>query len=175
MESLYGTPQIREFTQKMTISDMSVVTGSMKNGRAHDVTMYIRKNDSYIFIAKHFYPKGLYRAPSGGVNPSEDFEDGAKREAMEETGTFVELEKYVMRINVNFESPDRSVAWTSHIFTARHLSGEISPKDTNEIREAVLVKPDDIQNYIKKMKNSSLGGLNYRAYLTSEVQEIISF
>ena len=174
MESLFGTPHTREYTQKMTISDMSVVTGSMKNGRSHDITLYIRKDDGYIFIAKHFYPKDLYRAPSGGVNPTEDFVDGAKREAMEETGTVIELEKYIMRINVNFESPDINVVWTSHVFTARHLTGEISPQDTDEIREAILIKPDDIHEYIQKMKNSSLGGLNYRAYLTSEVQELLS-
>ncbi len=43
--------------------------GSLRldNGRAHDVTLYIEKDNGYIFIAKPFYPAGLFRAPSGGI------------------------------------------------------------------------------------------------------------
>jgi len=59
MAELYGVPQHREFNQKMSEKEMSVVTGSMKNGRAHDITLYIRKDNGFIFIAKHFYPKDL--------------------------------------------------------------------------------------------------------------------
>ena len=174
MEKLYGVPVYKTFTQPMTERDMAVVTGSMKNGRAHDITLYIRKNESYIFIAKHFYPQGLYRAPSGGVNLNEDFIIGAKREALEETGTEIELAKYIMRIDVRFESEDQHVDWTSHIFTADYIKGDIIPQDENEIREAKLVKPDEIPGLIRIMANSDLGGLVYRSFLTTQVQKILN-
>jgi len=173
MEELYGIPIHKTFNQPMTDSDMAVVTGSMKNGRAHDITLYIRKDDEYIFIAKHFYPQGLFRAPSGGVNLGEDFIVGAKREAMEETGVEIKLEKYVMRIEVRFESENQHVDWTSHIFTANYLNGEIIPQDINEIREARLVKPSEISGLIKIMAKSDLGGLVYRSFLTTEMQKLL--
>jgi 8-oxo-dGTP pyrophosphatase MutT (NUDIX family) len=174
MERLFDKPIQLNFTQSMSLSDIEVVKNSMKNGRSHDITLYIRKDNKYIFIAKHFYPEGLYRAPSGGVNPDEDFRDGALREAYEETGVNVELEKYILRINVLFKSDNYSIDWTSHIFTARYLSGEISPLDTDEIREARLVHESEFPVLIDIMKKSPLGGLNYRAFLTSETAKILS-
>ncbi len=168
MEMLYGKPDCLSTTQKMTAEELAVVRASMKDGRAHDITLYIKKGDGYIFIAKPFYPPGLYRAPSGGVKPGEDFESGAKREALEETGVDIELEKYILRINVRFKSPDESLDWTSHIFTARYTGGEIEPLDKGEIREAKIVYLHEIPGLQEMMRNSGSGGLVYRAYLTEE-------
>ncbi len=168
MERLYGHPDELAVTQPMTSGDMAVVKGSMKNGRAHDITLYIRKGESYIFIAKPFYPPGLFRAPSGGVHPDEDFIAGAKREAMEETGVEIELERYILRIRVCFESEKESVLWVSHIFTAKHVVGEIDPQDLEEIREARLIHPREIPELIRLMRISDRGGLVYRAFLTTE-------
>jgi len=79
-----------------------------------------------------------------------------------------------MRIDVRFESGDHQVDWTSHIFTADYIDGEIIPQDTNEIRQARIVMPDEIPGLIKLMANSDLGGLVYRSFLTSESQKLLS-
>ncbi len=168
MEMRYGKPDYLNKTQKMTAEELAVVRASMKEGRAHDITLYIKKGDGYIFIAKPFYPPGLYRAPSGGVRRGEDFESGAKREALEETGVDIELEKYILRINVRFQSPEESLDWTSHIFTARYTGGEIEPLDRREIREAKLIYLHEIPRLQELMRSSGSGGLIYRAYLTEE-------
>ena len=65
--------------------------------------MYIIKENKIIVVAKHFYPKGLFRAPSGGINVGEDFIDGAKREALEETGCEIEISKFLLKTNVQFK------------------------------------------------------------------------
>ncbi len=168
MEMLYGKPDCLSTTQKMTAGELAVVRASMKEGRAHDITLYIKKGDGYIFIAKPFYPPGLYRAPSGGVRRGEDFESGAKREALEETGVDIELGKYILRINVRFQSLEKSIDWTSHIFTAQYRSGEIEPLDKEEIREAKVIHLHEIPKLQEMMVNSGSGGLIYRAYLTEE-------
>lgn len=168
MEMLYGKPDCLNKTQKMTVEELAIVRASMKEGRAHDITLYIKKGDGYIFIAKPFYPPGLYRAPSGGVQRGENFESGAKREALEETGVDIELEKYILRIDVSFQSPGESIGWTSHIFTARYKGGEIEPLDRREIREAKLIYLHEIPRLQEMMRNSGSGGLIYRAYLTEE-------
>jgi len=169
MEKLYGHPDKATFVQPVTPEEYERIALSMKNDRAHDITLYIRKDDGYIFIAKHFYPPGLYRAPSGGVRLDEDFRDGALREAREETGADIELMKYIMRINVRFENEFDRIDWTSHIFLADYIRGDIEPYDKREIKEARLVYPDEIPGFAEKMRETKIGGLNYRAFLTEEV------
>jgi ADP-ribose pyrophosphatase YjhB (NUDIX family) len=168
MEGLFGRPDVVSKAQSMRPEELEVVRASMKDGRAHDITLYIEKDDGFIFIAKPFYPPGLYRAPSGGVKPGESFLDGARREAHEETGVSIELLKYFLRINVTFHSSSDSLDWVSHIFTARYTGGEIEPLDKAEIREARVVGRDEIPEMQEMMRNSGSSGLVYRAYLTEE-------
>ena len=174
MEKLYGCPDEIAFVQPVTPEEYKRIARSMKNGRAHDITLYIKKEDGYIFIAKHFYPPGLYRAPSGGVKPGEDFQDGAKREAREETGVDIDLVKYILRIQVRFENESDRIDWTSHIFLADYVKGEIEPQDKREIKEARLIYPHQIPGFIEKMRETKIGGLNYRAFLTEEISKRLS-
>ena len=100
IENLFGLPAERAARFDMGAVEFENLKRSQKNGRSHDVTLFIRQGPRFIVIAKHFYPPGLYRAPSGGINPGEDFLSGAKREALEETGCEIELKHYIMRINL---------------------------------------------------------------------------
>ncbi len=171
MVRLYGHPDRLTTIQEMTPEGMNIVRSSMKNGRAHDITLYIGKDGGYIFIAKPSYPEGLFRAPSGGILPGEDFEAGSKREALEETGLSIELDRYILRIDVRFQCHKDYIDWTSHVFTARHIDGEISPKDKGEISEARVVGREELPGLIDLMANSGIGGLIYRAYLTRETEK----
>jgi ADP-ribose pyrophosphatase YjhB (NUDIX family) len=168
MERRFGGPDYLTRIQPTSQDDLARIRSTMFNGRAHDITLFITKDDGYIFIAKPFYPAGLYRAPSGGVHRGEDFEAGAKREAREETGVEIELERYILRIDIRFQSDDDYLDWTTHIFKARYVSGEIDPIDKNEIREARLVRPDEIPEFRKIMLSTGRGGFAYRAILTEE-------
>jgi ADP-ribose pyrophosphatase YjhB (NUDIX family) len=169
MERQYGTPDHLSTSQEMTQSEFAIVRASMKNGRSHDITMFIVKDDRFIFIAKPFYPSGLFRAPSGGVHPGEDFESGAKREAREETGVEIDLNKYILRIDARFFSQSDYIDWTSHIFKATYIAGAIEPQDTREISAARLVHRSEIPHFREIMLQSDIGGLKYRAFLTDEV------
>lgn len=168
MEGLYGHPDYLTFTVNATSKEIDRIRSSMKRGRAHDITLFIAKDDGYIFISKHFYPPGLNRAPSGGVLPGEDFITGAKREALEETGVKIELQKCILRIGVKFQSEDDTINWTSHVFAAKYICGEIVPQDTREIKEARLIKVDEIPKFKEIMLNSGNAGFRYRAFLTDE-------
>jgi 8-oxo-dGTP pyrophosphatase MutT (NUDIX family) len=168
MERLFGVPDCLSTTQEMTPTQLNIVRASMKNGRNHDITLFIAMDNGYIFIAKPFYPPGLFRAPSGGVHPDEDFIAGAMREAFEETGVEIELKKYILRIDVRFYTADDVIDWTSHIFKASYLAGEIDPQDRHEISAARLVSLSEIPYFRELMLKSDLGGLRYRAFLTDE-------
>ncbi|MFH1336801.1 MAG: NUDIX hydrolase [Candidatus Zixiibacteriota bacterium] len=150
----------------MNPKEFEMLQASMKDGRNSDVTMFIFKDDKVIVIAKPWYPEGLYRAPSGGIKPGEDIELTAKREAYEETGTEIALEKYVLRIQVTFTCNEKKREWTSHVFTARYISGELGPVDTGEIKKVIQMSLDELSSLKSKLLKQDSGGLKYRAALT---------
>jgi ADP-ribose pyrophosphatase YjhB (NUDIX family) len=168
MERRFGVPDYLTRVQPLTQPELDFIKSTVTGGRAHDISLFITINDSYIFIAKAFYPPGLFRAPSGGVHPSEDFETGAKREAREETGVEIELERYMLQIKVRFQAPEDYLDWTTYIFKARHVSGEIDPQDKREISAARLVRLDEIPKFKEIMLATGRGGFAYRAFLTDE-------
>jgi 8-oxo-dGTP pyrophosphatase MutT (NUDIX family) len=166
IEQRFGIPRELSMSFPMNPSEFENLRDSMKDGRNSDVTLFIFKDNKIIVIAKPWYPKGLYRAPSGGLRPDEDLELCAIREAYEETGAKIELEKYILRIYVTFTSNENKVNWTSHVFTARYLSGDLKPVDTREIREVSLLSLDELVALKEKLLESDSGGLHYRAALT---------
>jgi 8-oxo-dGTP pyrophosphatase MutT (NUDIX family) len=166
VENRFGIPRQLSMSFPMDASEFQNLKDSMKDGRNSDVTLFIFKDNKVIVIAKPWYPKGLYRAPSGGLKPDEDLELCAKREAYEETGAKIRLEKYILRIYVTFTSNKEKVNWISHVFTARHLSGDLKPVDTREIREVNLLSLDELAALKERLLESNSGGLHYRAALT---------
>jgi ADP-ribose pyrophosphatase YjhB (NUDIX family) len=170
----YGVPQQAFFRHTMVKVEFDLLLGSMKYNRAHDITLFIAKGPNWVAIRKHMHPEGVFRAPSGGVNPGEDFVEGALREAYEETGAQVELQRYILRAHVVFDYEGRQTPWVSHVFTATYLSGELRPIDTKEIAEVREVSLEELQGDIRgKMIASGSGGLAYRAALTDRVVEIL--
>jgi ADP-ribose pyrophosphatase YjhB (NUDIX family) len=170
LEKKYGVPEILTLAYKMTEGEFDMVARSQKHGRAHDVTLFIIIDGKVVVIRKPMYPPGAYRAPSGGVEPGELFEAGAVREGYEETGLSIALEEYVVRAEVNFSHENRAIDWTSHVFTARKVGGELQPVDTHEIVEARLVTPGEITGRIRDaLLRSGSTGLRYR----SELNDIV--
>ena len=86
-------------------------------------------------------------------------------------GVDIKLTEYIMRIDVRFENESDRIDWTSHIFLADYIKGDIEPYDKREIKEARLVYPDEIPGFAVKMRETKIGGLNYRAFLTDEMSK----
>jgi 8-oxo-dGTP pyrophosphatase MutT (NUDIX family) len=170
LEKKFGQPEELSLDYEMTDRELGVVRGSQKHGRAHDVTMFIISGDRVVVIKKPMYPPGAYRAPSGGIAPGEPFEEGALREAYEETGLVVSLEKYIVRANVRFSHGLDAINWTSHVFTASSEGTELNPIDTHEIAEARFVNVDELMGSIRnELLASGSTGLRYRSELNDFV------
>lgn len=171
IEQKYGVPEELSFAYEMTQAEFDVVRASQKHGRAHDVTLFIFDVDGrVVVIRKPMYPPGAYRAPSGGIDPGESFELGALREAHEETGLTVSLEKYIVRARVRFSNADRFINWTSHVFTSSSPGGKLDPIDTHEIAEARFVTVAEMMGSIRNaLLTSGSTGLRYRSELTDAV------
>ncbi len=169
----YGYPPVINMDAPVDQDEYDFIRSTQTFGRCHDVTLYIFKDNKLIVNAKHHYPKGLYRAPSGGLKPGEDFLDGVNREAYEETGCKIDLKRYILQINVSFSYGKRYIPWKTHVFTAKYASGKIKPTDIREIREARLAELAEFDEYKKIIATLDSGGLHYRARLHDEVLKFL--
>lgn len=172
-ERLLGKPVERSVEIPLTQKELQRIRSSQRNGRAHDITVFIYNGDKMLFIAKPFYPLGLLRAPSGGAHPGEKLIDAAHREMYEETGVTIKLEKYFLRIKVRFIADSDYIDWTSHVFKASYVSGEINPIDTDEIREARYVERAELDRFDDILVKTNTGGFRYRSFLNRAAMEIL--
>jgi 8-oxo-dGTP pyrophosphatase MutT (NUDIX family) len=174
VERRFGQPREVALAYEMTRSEFDMVRRSQKHGRAHDVTLYIIEGQRIVVIKKPMYPAGAYRAPSGGVAPGERFDDGAIREAHEETGLDIELDKYILRARVKFTSEGDVIDWTSHVLTAHSIGGVLQPIDTHEIIDARFATVDELMGSLRDaLLRSGSTGLRYRAELNDIVMAML--
>src|SRR5437016_1087752 len=79
----FGAPTILEFEAGISERERDLMLGS-GSGRRHDVTLFILNGDRLALIRKPRFGPGIWRTPGGGIEPGEDFVEGARREALEE-------------------------------------------------------------------------------------------
>ncbi len=188
MVELYGVPVEKSFVVDCSLDEVNRIRASQRDGRDHDVTVYIRKENKVVVIAKHFYPPGLYRAPSGGIHLGEDFETGVRREMAEETGCEFRLDRFLLKTSVQFtfnplidaySQSDRQgladdVWWRSFVFLATFTGGDFKFTDTREIREVRLADWSEFATFSKIMLTLPRGGFRYRAALHEAVLEAMA-
>lgn len=181
MAEKFGQPERADYRIEVTSEELKRIRSSQKQGRNHDVTLYIHKDGRIVVIAKPMYPSGMYRAPSGGLNPGESIVEGIDREVAEETGCRIELERFLLHTDVTFVSTDatgdgiaNSISWRSLVFQARYLSGDFQFTDHEEIAEVRLATLDEFDDFSRIMRGTAIGGLHYRAMLHDTVKELLS-
>lgn len=191
----YGQPKRAHFTSECTSAHFDFIRSTQKRNRAHDVTLYVLKDEHIVVNAKHFYPQGMFRAPSGGLEPGESFEDGIARELVEETGCRASIERFLLIATVTFVRGKRgrlldvsidseplvedvaqagdTIDWTSYVFQLKYLSGDFVFTDHREIREVSLARLDDFERFSGMKRDSDNGGLHYRAALHDVVKGLL--
>ncbi len=169
----YGQPAILEWEGAISEVEYELATYDPK--RMHDVTLFILNGQDLdsrgrawpgraasqrlALIRKPTFPPDIWRPPGGGVKPGEDFVEAVRREAFEETGLNVELERYLVEARARFvyrparlealsaktpapgqktgaPSAPLGLDWRTHVFLASTGDEKIQPHDTEEIAEA---------------------------------------
>jgi ADP-ribose pyrophosphatase YjhB (NUDIX family) len=64
------------------------------------------------------------------------FSSGAEREALEETGLEVRLERYLVATRARFIHEQLELRWRTHVFLARTDGTELAPHDADEVAGA---------------------------------------
>jgi ADP-ribose pyrophosphatase YjhB (NUDIX family) len=131
----YGEPRPLRWEGEVSPEEFALAGGSP--GRRHDVTFFVFDPDGRLaLIQKPSYPEGVWRPPGGGVRPDERFESGVQREAREELGIHIELERFLVSSEATFRSADGVIDWRTHVFSARTSNPDLDPIDTHEISAA---------------------------------------
>jgi ADP-ribose pyrophosphatase YjhB (NUDIX family) len=135
LRARYGEPAELEWFGE--ISEREHALATYNPNRTHDVTLFILDPaDRIALIRKPHFAEGIWRPPGGGIKPGEDFTAGAEREAFEETGLRVRLERYLVASRAHFDFAPHEVRWRTHVFLARTEDEELAPQDTDEIAAA---------------------------------------
>jgi 8-oxo-dGTP pyrophosphatase MutT (NUDIX family) len=132
----YGEPRILEWEGEISGREYGIATYNPL--RTHDVTLFILDaiGQRLALIRKHPFPPDIWRPPGGGVKQGEDFVEAVVREAYEETGLRVELERYLVEARARFSSEGRVLDWRTHVLLATTTDEAIAPQDLDEIAEA---------------------------------------
>jgi ADP-ribose pyrophosphatase YjhB (NUDIX family) len=130
----YGEPALLEWRGEISEREYEVAT--YDPARAHDVTLFILNGDRLALIRKHGFPPDIWRPPGGGVKPGEEFDAAVRREAFEETGVRIELERYLVVAEARFLYRPPGLDWRTHVFLATTGDEVLEPHDTEEIAEA---------------------------------------
>lgn len=102
-------------------------------GRRAEVVLVIRRrNGCYLVHTKAFYPPGSYRLMTGGVEPGEEPNSAALREAYEETGLQVVLIRALARIDYVFHYEDETLPFTSYLYLLQEQGGDLAVRDEDE-------------------------------------------
>ena len=135
LRAAYGDPAELEWSGEITGREHALATYSPD--RRHDVTLFILDPAGRIaLIRKPHFAAGIWRPPGGGIKRGEDFVLGAEREALEETGLDVRLERYLVATHATFVFGASTVQWQTHLFLARTADTVLAPRDTDEIAGA---------------------------------------
>lgn len=131
----FGEPSELRWDGEVTEREYALAT--YNPARTHDVTLFILDPGRRIaLIRKPHFADGIWRPPGGGIKPGEDFAGGAVREALEETGLGVTLERYLVAASATFRHDGAELDWRTHVFLATTVDETLAPRDDAEIAGA---------------------------------------
>ena len=144
----YGEPVAMPWRGEISEVEWSIATHNPS--RTHDVTLFILDpSERLALIRKPHFTEGVWRPPGGGVKPGEDFAAGAVREALEETGLRVALERYLVASKAVFTNAGRELRWRTHVLLARTEGEELDPGDPEEIAAARWGTLDELSGELR--------------------------
>ena len=140
-----GTAVIKDvtlnFTNKKFFLDFQERIRSDRHGEVAFAVQ--RKNGKFIVIRTNFYPKGVYRIPTGGITIGEDVTEALYLEISEEVWLEVKLVSFPGMVRYRITLGNESLTFYTFVFHLQELGGNIL-EDATE---------DEICEYIEADKN----------------------
>jgi ADP-ribose pyrophosphatase YjhB (NUDIX family) len=134
------------------ISDVEWGVATYNPNRFHDVTLFILDpGERLALIRKPHFAPDVWRPPGGGIKQDEDPTGGAVREALEETGLRVALERYLVEADAVFRNGGRELRWRTHVVLARTEDTGLAPRDPGEIAAARWGTLDELAGPLREI------------------------
>jgi 8-oxo-dGTP pyrophosphatase MutT (NUDIX family) len=130
----YGEPKLLTWEGDISQAEHALATYNPR--RRHDVTLFITNGERLALIRKPRFDEGVWRPPGGGIKPGEDPVAAMEREALEETGLAVRVERYLVLAHALFRFPPLEVPWRTHVFHATTAETHVEARDLEEIEAA---------------------------------------
>jgi 8-oxo-dGTP pyrophosphatase MutT (NUDIX family) len=141
----YGEPVVWERTYCVSAETLAE-RRNLEDKRTAEVVLLVRRpNGRLLLHTKAFYPPGAYRLLTGGIQPGEDVAQAALREALEETGLQVRIERFVGVLRQQFAHGGQQAPFNSYLFLLAEEGGELgSQDDGEEISDYREIAPEEL-------------------------------
>lgn len=101
--------------------------------RRGEVVMLIPNPAGHVWLhTKDFYPEGVYRLMTGGLETGENPRQALRREAKEETGFTVKIERCLAAVTYTITIADGRLPFVSYLFLTTPVSDDPAPTDPDE-------------------------------------------
>ena len=170
----FGEPLRLDVELEISERERDLVAESTRKNRFHDVTFFVFNGERLALIQKPHYTAGLWRPPGGGLRPDEPFEEGVRREALEELGVEIDLRRYLVHAVARFRHGPELIPWQTHVFAAQTEAEALVPLDTHEISAARWGTVPELEGPIRERLLATGGGLwRYRVALHDAAVEAL--
>ena len=155
LSDLYGSPQRLQVQVETDPEFQRAFRASLRRRRAEVAFIIVRAEGRILVTTKTFYPKGVFRIPTGGVKPGEAVEEAMWRELAEETGlTPSEKPRFAAVIEYRMEGARDAVRFATYLFVVNAAEGEPHCSDPDEeICEYQELAPEDLRTLAHSLSN----------------------
>jgi ADP-ribose pyrophosphatase YjhB (NUDIX family) len=127
LSTRYGAP-IRS-TARLRNDSISPIS---KADRVGEVCMVVQRPNGYLITArKNYYPPGIHRLLTGGIDHGELIEDALRRETHEETGLDVVVRRFLALVEYDAPEP-HAISFFTCAFLLEETGGTLQPHDDTE-------------------------------------------
>jgi membrane protease YdiL (CAAX protease family)/ADP-ribose pyrophosphatase YjhB (NUDIX family) len=145
-----------------------------------EVALFIlRPSGNVILHTKEFYPEGIYRVPTGGIERGEGVVTAVHREAREETGLTVAIERCLGVLEYELRYREKTLPFVSYVFLLRENGGQLCPQDEGEritfLREVPLTELEAVAHSLRAIEADWRDWGHYRAIAHSFAADCLAF
>ncbi len=146
----YGQPLVRT----IDLANSYLFDPLNRTDRYGEVCMVVRRpNGRLLTMTKTFYPRGVSRLPTGGINHGEPILSALLRETLEETGLQVELRRFLAAVAYHTGNAQASPVFYTFAFLLDETGGTLGALDEAERLEAFFeVEPGSLPELAARLE-----------------------
>lgn len=173
----YGQPSVRRITLE---ADEYLFRSRQHRSGGHrgEVVMAIERTAGTVLLhRKGWYERGVFRLPTGGIDPDEAIENTLYRELEEETGLRGGEVRFLGIIPCVLQHQSEELRFTSFIFHILHPRGHLripdSKEDISDIREVRIRDLPEVSANLRRIAPPRSGWGHWRAIAHDFVHEAL--